>query len=450
MRLVTNAMPAPFALAMLPMLALGCDTVSVLPDVSSADASAADAGADVPPADYFVLEGAEADPGGDDLDPRVRIISDAEVIGIGEVLHTTGGQSAMRVRLMKRLIMEEGVRAIAVEAPRGNMSAPAFVGYVARCEGSLEQAVQAFPPIWWDVSTAEFLHWVCAWNQSHADAQVDVYGFDIRQPWFDRPVARAFFERRLPSMVALTDDLTRCFGGTFTSEEEFYTDPLTLSYYAGSPTPEADHAPCISAVERSLAVVEAARPMLVAAAGEREVELARLALRSLGAFETSIYELSRDRLETANPPRDDAMADVFLTMRRLDGARRTVLFAHNGHLERNSEQVIQGQFMGVRNMATQIDVEVDYVAVGQLALRVNYAWYTPATHRFNMPDSLEPSLNDLGVPTLLLDVDATTLIPAETSFRVGFDVMVPSRHYDALIFQQVSRANDYFIPPPNL
>ena len=115
---------------------------------------------------------------------------------------------------------------------------------------------------------------------------------------------------------------------------------------------------------------------------------------------------------------------------------------------RNSDEVLDGQWQGIRNLATQIDAELSYVAIGQTAYVVDFAWYTPDSTRFNQADAVERRLNDVAVPIFFLDVDATELIPADEPLRVGFDLMIPARHYDGLIFQMRSRANVYAVPPP--
>src|SRR5690349_21451383 len=91
----------------------------------SADAAVAiDAGADAGEADAQVdagtgaravsmLAGTDFELPDDDLAPLDGIVGDADVVGIGESVHTTGGEVRMRARLIRYLVEVLGFRAIA-------------------------------------------------------------------------------------------------------------------------------------------------------------------------------------------------------------------------------------------------------------------------------------------------------------------------------------------------
>jgi erythromycin esterase len=422
-------------------------------DTAALDTAGPDTGLDsgLPPG-LYPIAGPDEDFEAGDLDGLPSLLGDAEVIGIGESVHTTGGELAMRARLIRWLVTHHGVREIVFEMSRA-IIAERVAPHVDGCVGTAEDAAAlGFNPIWWDRSTPELLAWLCAWNASHPEERVRVRGTDIRQPWVDLPTVRALFTRLAPAELARTDGLASCLGTGFSSEQALFSDPTVRGYFDGTPLPQAGHDACVAASTDVRAYLAEHRADLVARSSELEVERARLAAVSLEAFDTSIYNLSRGDLAGANPLRDAAMADVFLTEHRYDPpSGRTVLFAHNGHSLRHSDEVLAGQWRGVSNLATLIDVALNYVVIGQASRISRIDWQSgPQTLDNGSADHLERVLDDLGAPYLLMDVAAATgaFIPADQAYEVGFDTMVPARHYDLILFHHESRANDYFTPSP--
>lgn len=455
MRLARNLEVLAIALAVAPTLA--CDPPPVAPDAATPDAAELpDAPPDAVALDAPLSTGVtelgdpEADPELGDLEPLAAIVGDAELVGIGESVHTTGGQVRMRARLIRWLVAHADVRELVIESSRTAIETRTQP-YLETCTGDPEDAATGLHSIWWDRSTPSLLAWLCAWNQAHPDATVRALGVDIRQPWSDAPALADFYGRLAPARADLADAMRSCLGATYASEAAFFSDPVVLGYYAeGSavPTPEAEHVACLAAADALLADLEAHRAELVAASSEREVELARLAAVGMRAFDESIYHLSRGDLAAANPPRDAAMADILLTLRRLDPpAGRGVLFAHNGHVLRDSSAVRGGQWRGVENLATLVDRELRYVAIGQISRLAHIEWNGSAgTIRFETSDALEVSLDALGA-SLLLDLHAPGS-PVSADFQhVGYDTMSPAQHYDALVYLRDSPANEYFRDP---
>jgi erythromycin esterase-like protein len=284
------------------------------------DAGAPDAATiDAPLRDgVSVLAGPDDDFALGDLEPLGAIVGDAELVGIGESVHTTGGQIRMRARMIRWLVVHAEVREIVLESPRTAIETRTEP-YVQRCEGDAEEAMTGLHSIWWDRSTPALLTWLCTWNAEHPAQRVHVRGVDIRQPWEDAPALRDFYASHAPARAPLADAMSRCLGATYTSEVAFFSDPTVLRHYGEGgtlATPEDDHLACLEAADAVLADLAAHRSELVLASSERDVELARLAAVSMRAFDETIYHLSRGDL--VNGPRDAAMADVLLTLRRLD------------------------------------------------------------------------------------------------------------------------------------
>jgi erythromycin esterase-like protein len=185
-------------------------------------------------------------------------------------------------------------------------------------------------------------------------------GFDIHQPWYDFPTIKAYLESVAPSeAVKLGDGVCRCLGAKYASLDAFFADPTNQAYYNGDGVhvvPQADHDACQAGTSATLAYLDAHRTELVATS-ERNFELARLAVVGLQAYDMTIHKVSRGILD--NAARDQAMFDVFRTMRRLDhpGAR-TILWAHNGHIVQHSDEVLNSQWAGVKNLGTLVAADL--------------------------------------------------------------------------------------------
>jgi len=69
------------------------------------------------PRGIFKLEGIEPSLEHDDLRPLGKLLGKAEVVGLGEAVHTTAGFSLPKLRLFRYLVEEEGLRAFGFESP---------------------------------------------------------------------------------------------------------------------------------------------------------------------------------------------------------------------------------------------------------------------------------------------------------------------------------------------
>lgn len=417
-----------------------------------------DAGVDAgPPPVWWALDGTDPTLATDDLAPFDALLDGVEVVGIGESVHTTGGEIRMRARLIRYLVSELGFRVVAVENPR--ILTEGTVPFVERCEGTAEEAAQLIDPIWWDRSTPALLQWLCDYNRDHASDPVRVVGVDIREPWDGFREVEAFLSANAAAdATGLLDGMRTCLGVGFADRIAFFEDATVQSYYAGAaPTPEADAMACATGTDAAIAYLAANRDALVAASSAREVELARLDALAMAAFDETLYYLSRNDLPHANPPRDAAMAEIFATLRRLDfpGAR-TILFAHDGHIMSASDEVLAGQWRGVRNLTTilQEDLGDRYAAIGQISRTTHIDWQMGMQTLEHTDDSdLEQVLEALGPDFVLVDTSAAVaaappLWDPTLGYHVGFDTLVPATHYRAIVWHRESPAADWFTPPP--
>jgi erythromycin esterase-like protein len=310
----------------------------------------------------------------DDLRSMDAFMQNASIIGLGESVHTTGGQIRMRVRLLRHMIETLGVRAIAFESSWQDIISE-LGPYVERCSGSAESAVKTINPIWWDTSLPQFAEWLCKYNQSHMSDPVRVFGFDIRQPWHDQPTYKRYIEKvNQPASSSLVAGLSTCLGVGFAGEREFFTDPKILSYYASTPTPEPASQACQTGAQAALADLTQKKAEYIAASSEEEWAFAHLALKQLGGFDKTIYLLSRATttagLAAANAARDPVMFEAFQLLRKYRFPnQKTALWGHNGHLYRAPELMPGSQWVGVQSLGKLLATEYKdrYVVLAQFS-----------------------------------------------------------------------------------
>jgi erythromycin esterase len=393
-----------------------------------------------------------------DLAPLAAMIGQAEVVGLGE-FHTAGGELQMRTRVIEYLVTSQKFRLLAFESERTPVGLYTEK-YLQSCTGTAEDAV-AINPIWWEESTPALLRWLCQWNTAHPTDKVHAIGVDIHQPWYDFPTVKAYLDNVAPAEAAkLPNTVYLCLGAKYASQDEFFADPTNVAYYDADGVhivPQADHDACQTGTTAALAYLDAHRTELIASS-EHDFELARLALVGLQAYDTTIYKLSRAILD--NAPRDQAMFDVLRTIRRLDypGAR-TMVWAHNGHIQQHSDEVLKNQWTGVKSLGTLLAVDLNgkYVAIGQVAATTHINWMWGAETLKAPTGSLELLLDGLGKPLLLVDMQLATagsapLVDLAKTYRVGVDPSypsaVPARSFDVLIFQHECPGPKYFKNPP--
>ncbi|MCC7535846.1 MAG: erythromycin esterase family protein, partial [Deltaproteobacteria bacterium] len=300
-------------------------------------------------------------------------------------------------------------------------------------------------------TVADLAAFLCEFNRTHADDPVRFVGFDNRQPWIDEPALREWLGRVVPAEgTELADGLSTCFGVGYADEMAFFSDPNVMAIFMGmATTGEEDHVACVAGASALSGFMRSRRDELVDASGEDEWERMRLALVRIESFDTQAYHFfGRGQGALGQSARDAAMADVLLTLRRLDHpGSRTVLWAHNYHVSRNSDS-IEGvtAYRGAVNIGTLLAREpsVRYVAIGLSAYDVRYDWLAgPDQYLHDSTEAVERMLHDLEQPYLFVhfaeaSVGGGSLIEPDGLHLVSSEGMIPREHYDGLLFLDVS------------
>lgn len=123
---------------------------------------------------------ADSDAADGDLSAVANRLADARIIGMGEATHGTWEFQAIRHRLVRALVAEQGLRALAFE---DNFAGLRPVDeYVRHGEGDLDAAMAAFGDYMFDTAEVRrMLAWLRSYNENRPPAdRVGVYGLDMQ------------------------------------------------------------------------------------------------------------------------------------------------------------------------------------------------------------------------------------------------------------------------------
>jgi len=400
------------------------------------------------PEGVFDLTGVEATLPYDDLERLAPIIEGADIVALGESVHTSEGYSQTKHRLFRYLVEARGFRAYAFESPWTD--AEAVGAYVETCSGSARTAVQAgLFGVWHSQSVVDLVEWMCEWNRGHPDDKVSFFGFDVQQPWDDGRELRAYLERVSPEQAAaLVAPFDACDGATAVTQAAYYA-AWTDSVDIGS----EQNARCMTGLDAIDAHLSAERARIVAASSETDFALAQLRVAGLRAWQGEIfhseYNVAPGALDVpaSFEARDRGMAYAFETLRATrHGDARTVIWAHNTHIAARQDE-IDGYYGGARSMGTFLAERLGtrYAPIGIVGYEVSINWPGVGEGPLPVPtalDAVEVELHALGRPYLLVDLARNALFGPDERHELQGDRMVPADQFRGLVFLDVSPPMD--------
>lgn len=272
------------------------------------------------PQGVFELDGTSIDQPDDDLEPFAAMVEGAEIVGLGEAVHTSGGFYAAKHRLIRYLVEEKGFRTIAIESPRTWVLETS--AYVEQGTGTVEDALHGVFSLYVGDDTRALFEWLRAFNVAHPDDPVRFWGFDVQQPEEDRALLQAFLEAVAP------DDADALLGPV---------DDICHLTYDVVPIANADRRACLQALDDITDYVDANEDAIVSIRGAAQLEVDRLAILGLRTWEEIVFYYDVDRA-AGYQVRDDAMAYVFEVTRGQGAVDKTIVWAHDLHLRRRSEE----------------------------------------------------------------------------------------------------------------
>ena len=258
-----------------------------------------------------------------DLDPLVRRLSGARVIGIGEVTHGTHQDEAFKVELIKALVRAGAIDTLTIECNRA--AGDALDHYVGRGEGDPVAVIRSpsFFSIWRNDDFAGLIVWLRAWAIA-TGKPLHIIGVDLQDSGVDAAAALDFMARRDPAAAA---DIRSRLGALVTGADG---KPGSLVDWRLE-TPKASYDTALAAAaELKDRLANAPADWRDAPGYESARHAAAVAWQGLFTFENEYKGADTSKLAPAYyNRRDDFMAANL--MEGL-GAGRAALWAHDEHV----------------------------------------------------------------------------------------------------------------------
>ena len=343
------------------------------------------------------------------FDPLLEWIGDASVVLLGEASHGTHEFYKARAEITKRLILERGFTAVAVEADWPDAYR---VNRFVRGESDDDEAVDAladfqrFPAwMWRNADVLDFIGWLRTHNEPRSYvAQAGFYGLDLYSLQASIEAVLAYLDRVDPEAALHARERYACF--------EQFGAPASYGMTAGFGLSQS----CENEVVGQLVEMRRNASEYVARRGIRgeddyffAVENARL-IRNAEQYYRSMF---RDRTSSWNL-RDRHMAetlDVLMEHLRQRQKPKVVVWAHNSHLgdARATEmgelgELNVGQLMRERHAA---DVRIIGLTTYSGSVTAASGWDRPAERKRvqpALPGSVEALFHQAGLPRFMLNL----------------------------------------------
>ncbi|MCP4901891.1 MAG: erythromycin esterase family protein [bacterium] len=375
-----------------------------------------------------------------DLAPLRRIIGDAEVVALGESVHTSGGYYKAKHRVFQYLVEELGFRAFAFESPWAN--AEQVAEYVQTCQGSgYAQVSNGLFGVWASREVVDLVQWMCDYNGANPNDPVKFWGFDIQQPWHDWPMLRFFVQRAIANNAAFITGIERCNGIGYGSADRYYADPESSNITL------ADYDACLSSLASLESYFDDHEAELVSNTSAEDLVWARINLVGLRAWEGQMY-FYEDDIDSSYQARDVGMAYVFQAIKSLRNPdEKVAIWAHNWHIAYDTSKW-DADFYPVPNMGSHLRTALgdDYFALGLIGYSVSINWPGVSVGELDPPsdtNAVEYLLHhEIARDYLLLDLsfpntDEPFLEPGR-SYSLNGSAMVPGEQFGALLYLDVS------------
>ena len=367
-----------------------------------------------------------------ELEPLRQIVGGAQFVGLGEAVHTSGGFYEMKDRIFRYLVEQMGFRAFGIESPW--IRADRVEQYLQTGQGTALNAIGGIGPVFRSGELLTMIEWMRAWNVAHPDDPLHFYGFDIQSQAFQNGTALIAFL----DAVGIGDDDPRVAGIRECDgvENDYFFEEI--------PYPPELYQQCQDALAATAAFFDASEKDIEQLTSAEQLGYARVHLVGLQTWEEELLYLETD-IDHSGRVRDRGMAYVAQALRKLRFPHaRTALWAHNGHIAKNGAD--DGGYIAVE-MGTFLAHDLgdqNYVAIGQVAREVYIDWIYIGACGLEPLDYNEQAVEWLfnslgGGSSLLANLDAhPPFLEPGATYTVASVPMVPRRHFDALVYLDVS------------
>jgi len=366
----------------------------------------------------------------DDLEPLRQVIGGAQLVGLGESIHTSGGFYQLKDRTFRFLVERMGFRAFGMETSW--FRADRVERYVQTCQGTPRDAIRGIFGVWQSAEVQAMAQWMCEWNTAHPDDRVHFYGFDIQNQSFEDGAALLAFLHRL----GIDDNDPRVAGIRACDGVE------TDYFFEGLPFPPELYQQCQGALADTAAFFDRDEKTIEGQTSKQDLGWARVSLVGQQAWQEEIFFIESDP-DRGGKARDRGMAYAVQAIRDLRFPQaRTALWAHNGHLAKKAGS---SDYFGVEMGTLLADqLKSKYVAIGLSAHETYIDWiYLGLCGLVEDipvgPGSLENVLHGLGPGAgVLAELKKNPPFLQAGSYLVGAVSMVPSEQFDAILYLDVS------------
>lgn len=270
----------------------------------------------------------------DDLDAVLDHIGDASLVLMGEASHGTREFYRLRADLSKRLIVEKGFDAIAVEADWPDALQVSRFVQLAGSDQTADQALSGFERfpqwMWRNEEVVDLVYWMRLHNQHVSDPErrIGFYGLDLYSLRKSMHAVVHYLDHADPEAAARARSRYSCF-------DHMGADPQRYGYAASfGMKPDCEQ----EAVRQLMELTENAQLHLALPGGAVPDDLfyAQQNARVAKNAETYYRAMFTGRDESWNI-RDTHMADTLDALRahlsrRKGGPARIAVWAHNSHL----------------------------------------------------------------------------------------------------------------------
>ncbi len=345
-----------------------------------------------------------------DYDPLLKLISDARIVLIGEASHGTHEFYRERARITRRLIIERGFTAVAIEGDWPDASR--VNRYVGGGGGDrdAEEALRGFARfptwMWRNADVLDFVGWLRSYNEGrdHTAQKVGFYGLDLYSLGASMEAVITYLDQHDPDAAARARARYECLQ-PYSGESTAYGQAVLLGVSE----------PCRRGVIEQLVELRRRAGEYLSRDGlaaEDEYFLAEQNASIVTNAEEYYRTMFGDRAGSWNQ-RDRHMADTLdQLMAHLDrhgGTAKVVVWAHNSHvgdaratdMARRGELNI-GQLMRERHGRDAVNVGLTTYE-GSVTAASDWG-DEPERKRVRaaLPDSHEAFLHTAGLPAFLL------------------------------------------------
>jgi erythromycin esterase-like protein len=348
----------------------------------------------------------------EDLDPLLAMIGDARFVLIGEASHGTHEFYAMRAAITRRLIIEKGFTAVAVEADWPDAYQ---VNRFVRCDPAVPDAERAlsgfgrFPTwMWRNTVVSAFIEWMRAHNASIARVRerCGFYGIDLYSLFGSIEAVLRYLDRVDPDAARRARSRYACFDH-FERDAQRYGMSAAFDLTAQCEDEVVEQLVELQRAQTSFQSrdgIVAADEYFFAEQNARLVLNAERYYRTMFHGRTSSWNLRDEHMS-------ESLEELVEHLSETGRNARVVVWAHNSHLgdARATRMGAEGE-LNLGQLTRELHGD-DAVLVGFTtydgSVTAAHEWDEPARLRAVRPglaSSYESLFHSLGIPSFFLNL----------------------------------------------